>query len=142
MLRVSHSKDGNRLSADLLVNRFTRPPSAPPQRPLTAAQERSLVALVELCSGLGEEASAAEVAAKSGVRHGATTLALRGLERRRLVTGHGADHDPRMWTPTLTGRALARHLRGGDDEPRVERPDADGGHPVERCDGGADEPAP
>jgi hypothetical protein len=85
--------------------------SSPPQRPLTAAQERSLVALVALCPGLGEEASAAAVAAHSGLRHGATTLALRGLERRRLVHGHGSDADPRCWAPTLTGRAEAKHLR-------------------------------
>ena len=100
------------------MNRFTRPPGAPPQRPLTPAQERSLVALASLCAGLGEEASAADVAGASGLRHGATTLALRGLERRRLVAGHGADGDPRMWAPTLTGRALAKHLRGGGDGER------------------------
>lgn len=85
--------------------------SSPPQRPLTAAQERSLVALVALCPDMGEEASAAAIAAHSGLRHGATTLALRGLERRRLVHGHGDDHDPRCWAPTLTGRAEAKHLR-------------------------------
>ena len=107
------------------MNRFSRPPIAPPQRPLTPAQERSLVALAGLCAGLGEEASAADVAATSGLRHGATTLALRGLERRRLVTGHGADSEPRMWAPTLTGRALAKHLRGDGGEKRVERPDTD-----------------
>ena len=107
------------------MDRFTRPVARPPQRPLTPAQERSLVALAALCEGLGEEASAAQIAERSGLRHGATTLALRGLERRRLVAGHGDDADPRMWTPTLTGRALARHLRGADDEPRVERERAD-----------------
>jgi hypothetical protein len=105
------------------LNRFTRPTSLPPQRPLTAAQERSLVALAELCPGLGEEAPAAAIAVQSGIRHGATTLALRGLERRRLVIGNGADADPRMWAPTLTGRALAKHLRGAKQEPRVERDD-------------------
>jgi hypothetical protein len=103
------------------MNRFTRPPTSPPQRPLTAAQERSLVALAELCPGLGEEASAARIATQSGIRHGATTLALRGLERRRLVTGHGEDSDPRMWAPTLTGRAFAKHLRGTKQDPRVKR---------------------
>jgi hypothetical protein len=82
----------------------------PPGRPLTRAQERSLVALVALCPGLGEEASAAAVAAASGLRHGATTLALRGLERRRLVTSHGEDEIPQCWAPTLTGRAEAKHL--------------------------------
>lgn len=80
------------------------------------------MALADLCPGLGEEAPAADVAARSGLRHGATTLALRGLERRRLAAGHGQDGDPRMWAPTLTGRALAKHLRGsGGGEPRIER---------------------
>lgn len=88
------------------------------------------MALAGLCSGLGEEASAAQVAAASGLRHGATTLALRGLERRRLVTGHGADSDPRTWAPTLTGRALAKHLRGVAGEPRVERPEREGDEPA------------
>ena len=87
--------------------------SSPPQRPLTTAQERSLVALVALCPDMGEEASAAAVAAESGLRHGATTLALRGLERRRLVTGHGDDHMPQCWAPTMIGRAQAKSLRGG-----------------------------
>jgi hypothetical protein len=78
---------------------------------LTLAQERSLVALVALCPGMGEEASAAAIAAHSGLRHGATTLALRGLERRRLAYGYGDDSDPRCWAPTMTGRAEAKHLR-------------------------------
>jgi hypothetical protein len=110
-----------------LVDRFTRPPM-PPQRPLTAAQERSLIALAALCPGLGEEATAAAVAGRSGLRHGATTLALRGLERRRLVTGHGKDGDPRHWAPTLTGRAEAKHLsrlvgEAPPQEPRHTRDD-------------------
>ena len=96
------------------MNPSPRPPVPPPHRPLTRAQERALVGLAALCPGLGEEAPAADIAAETGLRHGATTLALRGLERRRLVTGHGEDADPRMWGPTLTGRALARHLRGDD----------------------------
>lgn len=92
------------------MTRFFRSSPTPPQRPLTPAQERSLVALAALCPGLGEEASAAEVAVRSGLRHGSTTLALRGLERRRLVTGHGEDADPRTWAPTLIGRAQAKQL--------------------------------
>src|SRR5215217_486818 len=104
---------------------FSRPKrTSTPQRPLTAAQERSLVALAELCPGLGEEASAAQVGERSGIRHGATTLALRGLERRRLVACHG-DDEPRMYAPTLPGRALAKHLRGSVREPRVERHEDD-----------------
>jgi hypothetical protein len=95
----------------------------PPQNPLTAAQERALVGLAELCPGLGEEASAADIAKQTGSRHGATTLALRGLERRRLVTGHGSD--PRSWAPTLTGRALAKTLIGRRDDARHSRQDGD-----------------
>lgn len=96
------------------------PLSAIPQNPLTVAQERALVALAELCPGLGEEAAAADIAMQSGSRHGATTLALRGLERRRLVTGHGSE--PRSWGPTMTGRALAKTLSGRrDEEPRHTR---------------------
>jgi DNA-binding MarR family transcriptional regulator len=107
------------------LERFTRHFSIPPRRPLTPAQERSLVALASLCPGLGEEASAAAIAAASGIRHGATTLALRGLERRRLVTGHGEDSDPRVWAPTLTGRAEAKRLAARPDpEPRHWRDDA------------------
>jgi hypothetical protein len=99
-----------------------RPQVPPPHRPLTRAQERALVGLAALCPGLGEEAPAATIATESGLRHGATTLALRGLERRRLVTGHGDDADPRMWGPTLTGRALAKHLgNGAEPEPRHQR---------------------
>jgi hypothetical protein len=88
---------------------------------LTTAQERALVGLAELCPGLGVEASAADTARQTGSRHGATTLALRGLERRRLVTGHGAE--PRLWGPTLTGRALAKTLMGRADEERHARED-------------------
>ena len=117
-----------------MSDRFIHTNSHHPQRPLTAAQERSLVALAELCPGLGEEAAAAEVAAQSGLRHGAATLALRGLERRRLAAGHGEDGDPRMWAPTLTGRALAKHLRGSADaERRIEHDPPPSGR---------DEPAP
>ncbi len=70
------------------------------------------MALAELCPEMGEEAGAAAVAARSGLRHGATTLALRGLERRRLVAQHGADDDAPCWAPTMTGRAQAKQLAG------------------------------
>ena len=92
------------------MERFRSLIHGPPRRPLTRAQERSLVALVALCPGLGEEAPASAVAAQSGLRHGATTLALRGLERRRLVTSHGDGDVPQCWAPTMTGRAEAKHL--------------------------------
>ena len=105
------------------MDRFARPSTPPPQRPLTRAQEHSLIALVALCAGLGEEATAAAVAARSGLRHGATTLALRGLERRRLVAGHNEEDGPQAWAPTLIGRAHARHLGLRDGQA-----DADGRH--------------
>ena len=102
------------------MDRFSRPSTPPPQRPLTVAQERALVALAALCPGLGEEALAADVARRSGLRTGAATLALRGLERRRLVAGHG--DEPRHWGPTLTGRAHAKHLADRDCRaPREQR---------------------
>ena len=103
------------------MDRFARHTAPPPQRPLTPAQERTLVALAALCPGLGQEALAADIAKRSGLRHGATTLALRGLERRRLVAGHG--DEPRLWGPTMTGRAHAKHLttRDGNDHRRHER---------------------
>jgi hypothetical protein len=81
-----------------------------PQRPLTAAQERALVALVEVCGKLGSECETPSIADEAGMRAGGVTLAMRGLELRRMVIGHG--EDPRVWAPTLTGRALARTLRG------------------------------
>ena len=103
------------------------------------------MALAALCPGMGAEASAAAVAVESGLRHGATTLALRGLERRRLVTGHGDDQDPRYWTPTLTGRAHAKHIaareardRADDHDARIVREEPARG---EGRDGGGAEPA-
>jgi hypothetical protein len=67
---------------------------------------------------------------------GGVTLALRGLERRRLVTAHGTGEEPRTWSPTLTGRAMARSLRAAagpgraGDERRVERSSPDPERPT------------
>jgi DNA-binding MarR family transcriptional regulator len=109
-----------------VVSHFRHP--ALPHRPLTAAQQRALVALVEVCGELGSEGDPAAIAAHSGMQAGGVTLALGGLERRGLVAGHGEHR--RSWSPTLTGRALARSLRAEADpavaeqERRVERPEA------------------
>ena len=78
-------------------------------RPLTDTQREALLALVALCPADGQEAGHSAVASSVAIRPGAASLALRGLERRRLATGHqdGAD---RYWAPTLVGRAHAREL--------------------------------
>ena len=103
-----------------MADRFSRHLPAPPQKPLTKAQERTLVALVDVCRDLGAECDPASIARAASLRTGGVTLALQGLERRKLAAGHG--QEPRLWSPTLTGRALARSL-GGGDEPRFETPD-------------------
>lgn len=79
-----------------------------PGRPLTPAQRRVVIALVEACPTLGQELSAREIADAARMAGGATTLALRGLERRQLVVSHGPDDE--SWSPTLPGRARAREL--------------------------------
>ena len=85
------------------------------------------MALVAVCAELGAECSPSAIAREGGMQAGGVTLALRGLERRRLVTGHG--EEPRTWSPTLSGRALARSLRAAadpgraDEERRLEHPD-------------------
>jgi hypothetical protein len=80
----------------------------PPGRPLTSAQGRALEALVRLCPLLGQEAATRAIAADSGLAAGAATLALRGLERRRLAVCHGVAGN--CWSPTLTGRARMRDV--------------------------------
>ena len=83
-----------------------RPPV--PGRPLTVAQRRVLVALVEECTALGQEVTTQGVADLAKTARGAATLALRGLVRRQLVVTHDAEL---TWSPTLTGRAKARELQ-------------------------------
>ena len=94
-----------------------------PGRPLTPAQRRALIALVDACSALGQEVSSKAVADAARMAGGATTLALRGLERRQLVVRHEVDDD--LWSPTLPGRARAREL--SDRAARI----AGAGEPVE-----------
>src|SRR3712207_8450608 len=76
-----------------------------PGPPLTAAQERALLALVNLCPELGAEARLQPIAEAAGLAPGPASLALRGLERRRMVWRHEDDGDTGpTWTPTHEGR--------------------------------------
>ena len=98
-----------------------------PGRPLTPAQGRALIALVDCCPALGHEVSAKAVADSAHMAGGATTLALRGLGRRQFAVSHGTDED--FWSPTLTGRAKARELddraarTGEAEKPAQEAPE-------------------
>ena len=83
-----------------------------PGRPLSLAQKRALVGLVRLCGPLGSEADAADVARTTGLKPNAAVLALQGLSRRKLVVGHR--EGPPAWSPTLSGRNLARYVRARD----------------------------
>ena len=82
-------------------------------RPLSLAQKRALVALVRACPEMGDEAEVASVARVSGLKPNAAALALDGLVRRRLAVSHS---DPAAWSPTMSGRGMAKHVRGS--EPR------------------------
>ncbi len=98
---------------------------ASPSRPLSDAQQRVLLALVDLCPDLGAEVEMGVVAAAAGVKPSATTLALGGLRRRRFVEAEGSQ--PQMWHPTFGGRELARRLPRPDraDRVTVEEPAVD-----------------
>ena len=83
-----------------------------PGPPLTDAQERALLALVELCPDVGREAALHPIAERAGLPPGPATLALRGLVRRRMAWKHDDDDDGKpMWTPTHHGRDLAEVVR-------------------------------
>ena len=97
------------------MSRSIRPPRHAPGRPLSFAQKRALVALVRLCPDMGDEADAGAVARSSGLKPNAAVLALRGLVRRNLALAHEA---PEAWSPTMTGRGMARYVRAAD--PRTE----------------------
>ena len=90
-------------------------PRHAPGRPLSLAQKRALVALVRLCGPLGSETEASEVRRLTGLKQNAAVLALQGLERRRLAVMH--PDVPPMWSPTLSGRTLAKYVRAA--EPRT-----------------------
>jgi hypothetical protein len=81
--------------------------------PLTGAQERALLALVELCPEVGGEAPLRPIADVAGLPPGPATLALRGLVRRRMAWRQGDDGDEAGWTPTQIGRQLAGAFRLG-----------------------------
>jgi hypothetical protein len=86
-----------------------------PGPPLTDAQERVLIALVDLCPELGQEAPLHPIAERASLPPGPATLAMRGLERRRMVwRQEEGDEDPGgepCWTPTGPGRDHARAVR-------------------------------
>jgi hypothetical protein len=96
------------------MHRHIRPPRHAPGRPLTLAQKRTLVALVRACPDMGDEAGGDVVSALSGIKPNATVLTLQGLVRRKLAVEH---LDPPAWSPTLSGRGLARYVRAA--EPRA-----------------------
>ena len=93
----------------------TSSPRHAPGRPLSLAQKRALVALVRLCGPLGSEVEACTVSYVTGLKPNVTVLALQGLERRRLAVGH--PDNPPTWSPTLSGRTLAKYVRAA--EPRT-----------------------
>jgi hypothetical protein len=78
---------------------------------MSLAQKRALVALVRLCPDLGSEADVSMVSRMSGLKPNAAALALQGLVRRRLALGH---EDPEAWSPTLSGRGMAKYVRARD----------------------------
>ena len=83
-----------------------------PGPPLTDAQERTLLALVDLCPGVGREAELRPIADAAGMQPGPATLALRGLVRRRMAWKHEVEgHESASWTPTHAGRDLAEAVR-------------------------------
>lgn len=95
-----------------------RPRHAMP-RPLSLAQKRALVALVRVCPEMGEEADAGHVARVSGLKPNAAVLALEGLVRRRLAVGHT---DPAAWSPTMSGRGMAKYVRASEPRTRPAAP--------------------
>ena len=78
-------------------------PSPSPDRALTAAQKRALLAMP------GDvEVSAGSVADAAAMKPNGAALALRGLERRGLVARQ--EDDPSLWSVTFAGRALTKRL--------------------------------
>lgn len=82
-----------------------------PGPPLTDAQERVLVALVELCPEIHHEASLRPIADAAGLPPGPASLALKGLERRRMAWRHDDEGTAPAWTPTQAGRGNAAGAR-------------------------------
>ena len=88
-----------------------RPARHAPGRPLSFAQKRALVALVSECEELGSEVTTTEVSERTGLKPNAAALALQGLVRRRLADRHDG---PEAWSPTLSGRGMARYVRASE----------------------------
>ena len=78
-------------------------PTPSPERALTAAQKQALLAL-RRAGGV----DAAVVAERAGLKPNGATLALQALERRGLVARQ--DGEPRVWSVTFAGHALAERL--------------------------------
>ena len=85
---------------------FVPPPS--PDRALTPAQKQALLAMRR-----GAEVEAAALAEATGMKPNGAALALRGLERRGLVSRH--EGEPAVWSVTFAGHALAERLTGAAD---------------------------
>ncbi len=79
---------------------------------MSFAQKRALVALVRACEQLGSEAAGSTVARVSGLKPNVAVLALHGLVRRQLAVHYG--DTPETWSPTMSGRAMARYVRSRD----------------------------
>jgi hypothetical protein len=85
-------------------------PSPSPDRALTAAQKRALLAMPE-----SVEVDASTVAGAAAMKPNGAALALGGLERRGLVVRQAGE--PQAWTITFAGRALAQRLAAAEDAP-------------------------
>ena len=66
-----------------------------------------LAALVDLCPEIHHEAVLRPIADRAGLPPGPASLALKGLERRRMAWRHEDDGKPPSWTPTQAGRGHA-----------------------------------
>ena len=78
-------------------------PTPRPERALTDAQKRVLLAMRP-----AQETPAAELCEATGMKSNGIALALKGLERRGLVS-RAADDDA-AWALTFAGRGLAKRL--------------------------------
>src|SRR3712207_3231918 len=107
-------------------------PFASPSRPLSDAQVRALLALIDLCADLGCEVEMRAIAEVAGLKPGATTLALGGLRNRRFAEAHGSR--PQVWSPTFSGRELARRLPRPEADKRLGPREGAGGSGLETSD--------
>src|SRR3712207_2976478 len=90
--------------------------------PLTATQRRVLATLVHLCPRPGSDVPAPAVAKACGLKLGAVTIILQSLDAKRLVNSiYDGPDQPILWTPTMTGRARARHAAAFHADPAGRR---------------------